>query len=86
MTSNTFSSVPTKAETAGKTDATVAAFLKGRRREDVILATKVSGRSERITWLRKDGSSTVVNRKQILESVDASLHRLGVDYIDLLQV
>ena len=64
----------------------MAKFLKTRSRSDVILATKVAGRSERINWLRKDGSSTVVNRKQILESVDASLSRLGVDHIDLLQI
>jgi len=78
--------VPSKSETTGKTDETVAAFLKGRKREDVILATKVSGRSERVTWLRKDGSTTRVNRAQILESVEASLKRLGTDYIDLLQI
>ncbi|KAL7483343.1 hypothetical protein ACHAW6_009003 [Cyclotella cf. meneghiniana] len=78
--------VPTKPDTAGKTDEAVAKFLKTRVRSDVILATKVAGRSDRIKWLRKDGSSTVVNRKQILESVDASLSRLGVDYIDLLQI
>jgi len=78
--------VPTKAETAGSTDKAVATFLKGRKREDVVLATKVAGRSERITWLRDDGSSTIVNRNQILESVDKSLKRLGTDYIDLLQI
>jgi len=78
--------VPGSLETKGKTDETIAVFLKGRRREDVILSTKVAGRAERITWLRKDGSSTVVNRAQILESVDESLKRLGTDYIDLLQI
>lgn len=78
--------VPTKSETAGKTDEAVAKFIKSRKRSDVVLATKVAGRSERINWLRNDGSSTVVNRKQILESVDASLTRLKVDYIDLLQI
>ena len=78
--------VPTKAETQGATDQTVKEFLKGRKREDVVLATKVSGRSERITWLRDDGCGAIVNRKQILESVDKSLERLGTDYIDLLQI
>lgn len=78
--------VPTDAETQGMTDKTVGAFLKGRKREDVILATKVSGRSDRITWLRDDGSSAKVTRDQILESVDKSLERLGTDYIDLLQI
>ena len=78
--------VPGSAETKGMTDETVAKFLKGRKREDVVLATKVSGRSDRMDWLRKDGSFTEVNREQILESVDASLERLGTDYIDLLQI
>jgi aryl-alcohol dehydrogenase-like predicted oxidoreductase len=78
--------VPSKAETQGKTDETVAVFMKGRKREDVILATKVAGRTDRITWLRNDGSSTVVSKAQILESVDSSLKRLGTDYIDLLQI
>jgi len=78
--------VPTDSETQGATDKTVAAFLKKRKRSDVILATKVSGRSDRINWLREDGSTTEVNRKQILESVDSSLKRLETDYIDLLQI
>lgn len=79
--------VPSGAETKGKTDETIAAFLKGRKREDVIVATKVAGRAERLSWLRKDGSAgTIVNRAQIKESVDESLKRLGTDYIDLLQI
>uniref|UniRef100_A0A6T7HFX3 NADP-dependent oxidoreductase domain-containing protein n=1 Tax=Attheya septentrionalis TaxID=420275 RepID=A0A6T7HFX3_9STRA len=78
--------VPTKAETQGRTDKAVGMFLKGRNREDVVLATKVSGRSDRIDWMRKDKSSTKVTRSQILESVDSSLQRLGTDYIDLLQI
>ena len=78
--------VPTKAETQGKTDEAVNRFLKGRKREDVVVATKVSGRSDRMTWLRKDGSGAEVTRNQILESVDESLMRLGTDHIDLLQI
>lgn len=78
--------VPTKPETQGATDRAVNHFMKTRKREDVILATKVAGRSDRITWLRDDGSSAKVTRGQILESVDKSLQRLGTDYIDLLQI
>lgn len=79
--------VPTKAETQGATDRTVAEWLKRRgKRDDVVLATKVAGRSERITWLRKHGEGTKVRRTDILESVDASLKRLGTDYVDLLQI
>lgn len=80
--------VPTKADTQGKTDLVVAQFLKSRKREDVILATKVSGRAERITWLprREKETPAALTREQILDSVDASLERLGTDYIDLLQL
>jgi len=81
--------VPTKAETQGRTDKAVAAFLKTRKdRSDVILATKVAGRSDRISWLPRRRPETLaeVTKEQILDSVDASLERLGVDYIDLLQI
>ena len=83
--------VPTKPETQGRTDAAVCQFIKERPKSDrdnMVLATKVSGRSERITWLPRSepNTSAALTRKQILESVDASLQRLGVDYIDLLQL
>ncbi len=78
--------VPTKAETQGRTDETVARFLEGRKRSDVILATKVTGRSKNITWLRDDGSKPIVNAANIKESIDKSLKRLNTEYIDLLQI
>jgi aryl-alcohol dehydrogenase-like predicted oxidoreductase len=78
--------VPTKADTQGRTDTAVSKFLKTQKREDIILATKVAGRNQNITWLRDDGSSSIVNKEQIKESVDKSLQRLGTDYIDLLQI
>jgi aryl-alcohol dehydrogenase-like predicted oxidoreductase len=79
--------VPTNAETQGRTDEAVKLFLKNRKREDVILATKVAGRSP-LNWLprREPETSSALTREQILDSVDASLERLGVDYIDLLQI
>jgi aryl-alcohol dehydrogenase-like predicted oxidoreductase len=50
------------------------------RREDIILATKVHGRMH-------DGPGGAgLSRKAILEQVDASLTRLGTDYIDLYQI
>ncbi|GMI16515.1 hypothetical protein TrLO_g10773 [Triparma laevis f. longispina] len=80
--------VPTNPETAGDTDRVVAEFLKGRKREDVVLATKVSGTSERINWLRgeKVEQHCKLNKEQIEYSIDASLERLGTSYIDLLQI
>ena len=83
--------IPTKAETQGLKDEAVKMFLQGRKREDVILATKVAGRSPMMTWLPRpnsggEGTPSAVTREQIMDSVDASLERLGVDYIDLLQI
>jgi len=80
--------VPTKPTTQGLTDKAVNIFLKGRKREDVILATKVSGRSDRFTWLprEKPGTTPNLSKEQILYSVDKSLERLGTTYIDLLQL
>lgn len=79
--------VPTKAETQGQTDAAVKKFLQGRDRSKVIVATKVAGRSG-ITWLPRseEGTSSKLTRQQIMDSVEASLERLGTDYIDLLQI
>lgn len=80
--------VPTKADTQGATDRAVAKFLKTRPREDVVLATKVSGRATHINWLPRSTPEQTpeLSRQQILESVDASLERLETDYIDLLQL
>jgi aryl-alcohol dehydrogenase-like predicted oxidoreductase len=52
----------------------------GKRRKDIILATKCRGRMGR-------GPNDVgLSRHHILEACDASLKRLGTDYIDLYQV
>ena len=70
----------------GLTDKYIASWLKQQQRDKLILATKVAGYSERITWLRSDGRMARVDPKSIHESVDSSLQRLGTDYIDLLQI
>ena len=50
------------------------------RREDVVLATKVFFRMH-------DGpGGHGLSRKAIMENIDASLKRLGTDYVDLYQI
>ncbi len=51
--------VPTEAATQGRTDRYIGSWLaaKPSRREKIILATKVSGFSERITWVRDSGKA-----------------------------
>jgi aryl-alcohol dehydrogenase-like predicted oxidoreductase len=77
--------VPPEEGTQGSTDRFIGSWLKNQRREELVIATKVSGYG-RQTYLRADGSFPRVNEKNIIESVDASLKRLGTDYVDLLQI
>ncbi len=49
------------------------------RREEVVIATKV------YNPMRKDPNGRGLSRKAIFTEVDASLRRLGMDYIDLYQ-
>ena len=50
------------------------------RRDEIVVATKL-----RFGW-RKGPNSAGLSRKVILAEVDASLKRLGMDYVDLLQI
>ena len=52
----------------------------GARRHDVVLATKVRGR------MGQGVNQVGLSRLHIMEAVDASLKRLGTDYIDLYQI
>jgi aryl-alcohol dehydrogenase (NADP+) len=65
--------------TAGRTEEIVGGWLKGKR-EQFILATKCVGQMGPKPW------DQGMSRKHILEAVDASLKRLGTDYVDLYQL
>lgn len=49
-------------------------------REEVVLATKVHGR------MRSGANGAGLSRKAIFAEIDASLKRLGTDYVDLYQI
>ena len=50
------------------------------RREEVVIATKVHGR------MRPGPNGAGLSRKAIMQEIDASLTRLGTDYVDLYQI
>jgi aryl-alcohol dehydrogenase-like predicted oxidoreductase len=76
--------VPPNPETQGRTERFVGSWLSERGlREEVILATKVTGRSP-MSWIREGG--TRLTRQQIISACESSLQRLQTDYIDLYQV
>jgi aryl-alcohol dehydrogenase (NADP+) len=66
-------------ETVGRTEEIVGRWLRGRR-QDFVLATKCFLPMSERPWDR--GSS----RKHVLDAIDASLRRLGTDYVDLYQL
>jgi len=65
--------------TGGHSERIVAKVIEGRRSE-VVLATKFRWRSA------KGPNGEGASRKHILEACEASLRRLGTDYVDLYQI
>ena len=64
---------------SGESETMVGKALQGRRHE-VVLATKVRGR------MGAGANDVGLSRLHITEAVEASLKRLGTDYIDLYQI
>ena len=65
--------------TAGKTEEIVGRWLKGKR-HNFIVATKCVGQMGPKPW------DQGMSRKHILDAIDASLKRLGTDYVDVYQL
>ncbi|MCB0005481.1 MAG: aldo/keto reductase [Anaerolineales bacterium] len=61
-------------------EMTGRALKKYARRDEVVLATKVYNR------MSDDPNGAGLSRKHIMAQADASLRRLGTDYIDLYQI
>ncbi len=65
----------------GTSEEIVGRALKDfTRREEVVIATKVQGR------MRPGPNGAGLSRKAIMTEIDASLKRLGTDYVDLYQI
>jgi len=64
----------------GESEEIVGKALAGGRRDDVVLATKFHGS------MGDDPNERGNSRRWIMREVDASLRRLGTDWIDLYQV
>lgn len=76
--------VPPKPETQGLTEAYLGNWLARRgRRDDLVIASKVAGPGNGLTYLRNGPRLT---REHIRQACEDSLRRLQTDYIDLYQV
>lgn len=77
-------SVPARKETQGSTERYIGSWLNRRsKRDDVILATKVTGPSLGLSFIRNPLN---FSKEQINTAIDGSLQRLQTDYVDLYQL
>lgn len=66
---------------AGSSEEIVGrALTEYAKREEVVIATKVHGR------MRPGPNGAGLSRTSIMQEIDASLRRLGTDYVDLYQI
>jgi len=80
-------SVPSRAETYGLTEQYIGNWLsKQGRRNDIVLASKVTGPAD--GWLPhiRDEPSRRLDKRNITQALESSLKRLQTDYLDLYQL
>ncbi len=77
--------VPPDIKWVGRTEEIVGKWLKTKPRDAIVLATKVSGPSH--VWFRSPcrNGMTALDRRNITTAIEASLKKLGTDYVDLYQ-
>ena len=76
--------IPPRPETQGATERIIGEWLQARgNRQDLILATKIAGRNDDMSWIRNGPRHT---RDHIDAAGAASLQRVQTEYIDLYQL
>ncbi|XP_006857004.2 uncharacterized protein LOC18446836 isoform X1 [Amborella trichopoda] len=78
--------VPQRPSSQGKSEEHIGRWIRNHKipRDQIVLATKVSGPSGQMTWIR--GGPNFLDAQNITEAIDDSLLRIGTDYIDLYQI
>ena len=78
--------VPPKASYSGETENIIGRWLKGKQRDKLIIASKVAGAANGWFVPPIRNGMTAVDSFHIKAAIEASLKRLGTDYIDLYQM
>lgn len=76
--------IPPRADTVHSTEKIVGSWLKNQPRDQVILATKATGGSRGLEWVREGNHA--FNRSNLRSALEGSLKRLNTDYVDLYQL
>ena len=76
-------SVPARKETQGNSERLIGTWLKNQKRENLVIATKVTGPSPTFHYLR---DNLGFSKEAILEALNNSLKRLQTEYVDVYQL
>lgn len=78
--------VPPNAKDVGITEEIIGKWLKGKKRENLIIASKVAGAANGWFVPPIRNGMTAIDKFHIKTAIEGSLKRLGTDYIDLYQM
>ena len=76
-------SIPGRKETQGSTERFIGSWLKDQKREDLVVATKITGPMPYFNYLR---DNLGFSREVIHSALEQSLKRLQTDYVDIYQL
>lgn len=76
-------SVPGRKETQGSTERFIGSWLQHQKRENLIIATKITGPSPGLSYIRDNMG---FSNSAIDDALEKSLKRLKTDYVDVYQL
>jgi len=76
-------SIPGRKETQGSTEKFIGSWLKNQKREQLVVATKVTGPNDYFKYIRENLG---FSKQVIYKALENSLKRLQTDYVDLYQL
>lgn len=76
-------SIPGRKETQGSSERIIGTWLKNKKREDLVIASKIAGPNPGLSYIREPQQYT---KELVLETVEKNLKRLQTDYIDVYQL
>ncbi|WP_456376290.1 aldo/keto reductase [Lutibacter sp.] len=76
-------SVPGRKETQGSTEKYIGTWLQHQKREDLVVATKITGPNPGLNYIRENIG---FSNEALDDALEKSLKRLKTDYIDIYQL